>query len=79
MTSAPTPQTPSKVTGVHVTSGVQNNSPILTVAWLALAEGAVTYIVQYCTSCNQLKGPQRCKESVVTPPISGLENWFRRR
>ena len=40
ITSAPTAQTPNKVTGVTVTPNVQYNSS--TVTWLALASGAVT-------------------------------------
>ena len=46
-----TARPPCKVVGVHVTSntGVQNNSPTLTVMWHALASGAVTYTVKYST------------------------------
>ena len=39
----PTVEPPSKVAGVRVTPSVPNTSPTLTVAWQAVAGGAVTY------------------------------------
>ena len=48
---------------VRVTPGVQNTSPTLTVAWQALAGGAVNYTVKYSTQ----------PEEVNTPPAGALE------
>ena len=61
----PTAQPPSKVAGVHVISntGVQNNSPALTVMWQGLAGKAVTYTVKYSTQPGE----------VNTPPEGALE------
>ena len=54
---------PSKVVGVHVTPGVQNTSPTLTVTWQAVAGGAVNYTVKYSTQPGE----------VNTPPEGALE------
>ena len=54
---------PSKVVGVRVTPGVQNASPTLTVAWQAVAGGAVNYTVKYSTQPGE----------VNTPPEGALE------
>ena len=58
-----TSEPPSKVTGVRVTSGVQNTSPTLTVEWQALPGGAVIYTVKYSTQPGE----------VNTPPEGALE------
>ena len=62
-TPGPTAEPPTKVVGVHVTPGVQNTSPTLTVEWQALAGGAVTYTVKYSTQPGE----------VNTPPEGALE------
>ena len=59
----PPPETPSKVVGVRVTPSVQNASPTLTVAWQAVAGGAVNYTVKYSTQPGE----------VNTPPEGALE------
>ena len=43
--------------GVHVTPGVINTSPTLTVIWHALASGAVTYTVKYSTQPGEVNTP----------------------
>ena len=43
--------------GVRVTPGVINTSPTLTVAWHALASGAVTYTVKYSTQPGEVNTP----------------------
>ena len=43
--------------GVHVTPGVINTSPILTLMWHALASGAVTYTVKYSTQPGEVNTP----------------------
>ena len=62
-TSTSTAEPATKVAGVHVTPGVQNTSPTLTVEWQALAGGAVTYTVKYSTQPGE----------VNTPPEGALE------
>ena len=62
-TSTPTAPPLNKVTGVRVTPSVINMSPTLTVAWQALASGAVTYTVKYSTQPGE----------VNTPPERALE------
>ena len=54
---------PSKLGGVSVTSGLVNTTPTLTVGWLALTGGAVTYTVRYSTQPGE----------VNTPPEGALE------
>ena len=54
---APTAEPPSKVVGVHVTPGVQNTSPTLTVAWQAVAGGAVNYAVKYSAQPGEVNIP----------------------
>ena len=53
----PTVEPPSEVVGVRVTPGVQNTSPTLTVAWQAVAEGAVNYTVKYSTQPGEVNTP----------------------
>ena len=48
------PPLPSKVMGVDVTPGMINMSPTLTVAWHAVASGAVTYTVKYSTQPGEV-------------------------
>ena len=51
------PPLPRKVMGVRVTPDVKDTSPTLTVAWHALASGAVTYIVKYSTQSGEVNNP----------------------
>ena len=48
---------PSKVGGVRVTPGLINTAPSLTVGWLALTGGAVTYTVRYSTEPGEVNIP----------------------
>ena len=57
------PPLPSKVMGVHVTPGVEDTSPTLTITWQAMASGAVTYTVKHSTQPGE----------VNTPPEGALE------
>ena len=43
--------------GVRVAPGVTNTSPTLTVTWLALTEGTVTYTVKYSTQPGEVNTP----------------------
>ena len=43
--------------GVNVTPGVQKTSPTLTVAWQAVAGGAVNYTVKYSTQPGEVNTP----------------------
>ena len=48
---------PSKLEGVSVTPGLVNTTPTLTVMWLALTGGAVTYTVRYSTQPGEVNIP----------------------
>ena len=48
---------PSKLGGVSVTPGLINTTPTLTVGWLALTGGAVTYTVRYSTQSGEVNIP----------------------
>ena len=43
--------------GVRVTPSVHNTSPTLTVAWQAVAGGAVSYTVKYSTQPGEMNTP----------------------
>ena len=54
---------------VWVTPSVQGTSPTLTVAWHALASGAVTYTVKYSTQPGEVNTPPQ--EALEVMGISG--------
>ena len=54
---------------VWVTPSVQGTSPTLTVAWHALASGAVTYTVKYSTQSGEVNTPP--EGALVVTGISG--------
>ena len=60
---------PSKVMGVHVSPGVMNLSPTLTVTWQGLPEGAVTYTVKYSTQKRRVN--TQPEEAMEVTGISG--------
>ena len=55
--------------GVHVTPGVQNTSPTLTVAWQDVAGRAVNYTVKYSTQPGEVNTPP--ERALVVKGISG--------